>query len=211
MSRYSPSSVRIRLEKPDDVAGIRRANELAFEGCAEADLVDALRAAGAIILSMVAVIDPEASHDEEAYDAGAVAPTWDGGATLNDIATGGEVVGHALFTPVTVVTGRGEVPLVGLGPVAVLPEQQSQGIGTMLIESCLEHLRKDDRAGVVVLGHPGYYPRFGFIPAVRWGLRWEEDAPEEAFMALELSPGRLGGISGVVRYRPEFLGMAREA
>jgi putative acetyltransferase len=72
------------------------------------------------------------------------------------------------------------------------------------VEACLEQLRASGRAGVVVVGHPGYYPRFGFIPASRWGLRWQADVPDEVFMALELSPGQLSEIRGVVRYRPEF-------
>lgn len=57
---------------------------------------------------------------------------------------------------------------------------------------------------MVVLGHPGYYPRFGFVPAARFGLRCEYEVPEEAFMALELRPGALQEASGTVRYNPAF-------
>lgn len=166
--------VRIRAEGPDDAAAVRRVNELAFDGYAEADIIDALRAAGAVVLSLVALDD-------------------DGG-----------VIAHALVTPVTVKTDAGEVGLVGLGPVAVLPSAQQRGIGMQLIEVCLERLRELGHAAVVVVGEPDYYARFGFIPAGRWGLRWEVDAPEDVFMVLELTPGRLAGISGTVRYRPEF-------
>ena len=86
----------------------------------------------------------------------------------------------------------------------MLPEQQGQGVGTMLVAACLERLRDSGYAGVLLLGHPTYYPRFGFIQASRWGLRWEREAPEEAFMALELLPGELSRVGGVVRFRPEF-------
>jgi putative acetyltransferase len=170
------ASVRVRLEEPADAPAIRRVNELAFEGAAEADLVDAVRAAGGIILSMVAV-------------------------------NAGDVVAHALFSPVTIDGDRGRALALGLGPVAVRPDLQRRGIGTVLVETCLEHLRKTGHEVVVVVGHPTYYPRFGFLPASRWDLRWEEDIPDEAFMGLELRPGALAGISGVVRYRPEFAGV----
>lgn len=182
-----PGAVQVRPECPGDAAAIRRVNELAFEGTAEADLVDALRSAGAITLSMVAAAGGEAK---------------DGEAT-----TGGEVIAHALFSPVTIDTDCGAVPALGLGPVAVQPDLQSRGVGTMLIDVCLEQLRAAGHSAVVVVGHPAYYPRFGFLPASRWGLKWEMDVPDEAFMALELCPGALAGIRGVVRYRPEFTGV----
>ncbi len=60
---------------------------------------------------------------------------------------------------------------------------------------------------MVLVGHPGYYPRFGFLPASRWGLAWEVDVPDDVFQAMELSPGGLVGVHGVVRYRPEFAGV----
>ena len=77
-------------------------------------------------------------------------------------------------------------------------------MGTQLVETCLERLRESGVAGVVVVGSPDYYCRFGFIPGSRWGLRWNVQAPEGHFMAIELSPGQLAGKGGVCRYRPEF-------
>ena len=222
---HPAAGVRVRYEELDDIPAIRRVNEAAFGGIAEAAVVDALRAAGAVFLSMVAVIDAEEVADEqaEAVDAASVntwgeeggawgepagsgdAPDMDGRPAGSEArVVGGQVVGHVLVSLVTVTTEQGEVCLLGLAPLAVLPEQQGQGVGTMLVEVCLERLRRSGYAGVVVLGHPGYYPRFGFIPASRWGLRWELDAPDEAFMVLELSPGLLAGVRGVVRFRPEF-------
>lgn len=133
-----------------------------------------------------------------------------GAITLSMVAAiGGEVIGHALFTPVTLITNGPSLPLLGLGPVAVLPEYQGRGVGTLLIEACLEQLRQSGAAGVVVVGDPAYYARFGFIPAARWGLRAEMEVPEGAFMALEFSPGKLAGASGIIRYRPEFTQAAR--
>lgn len=174
----SAPAFHIRPEGPHDADAIRRVNELAFAGHTEADIVDALRAAEAVVLSLVALDESD------------------------------RVIAHALVTPVTVETDEGQTGLVGLGPVAVLPSDQERGVGTQLIEACLEELRQRGHAAVVVVGEPDYYSRFGFIAAGRWGLRWEVDVPEEAFMVLELAPGRLAGTRGTVRYRPEFTASA---
>jgi len=118
----------------------------------------------------------------------------------------GQIVGHILFSPVT-VQGADDLKAVGLGPMAVLPEHQRRGIGSLLIRKGLEYCRKAGIQAVVVLGHPDYYPRFGFRRASSWGLRCEFDAPDEAFMALELIPNVLSGRSGVVNYHAAFKGI----
>jgi putative acetyltransferase len=118
-----------------------------------------------------------------------------------------QIAGHVLFTPVTLDTGGGEVTGAGLGPVAVLPGYQRQGIGTGLIEAGLSICREAGYDFAVVLGHVSYYPRFGFRPSRPLGIRWEHDTPEEAFMVMELRPGALSGLSGVIRYQPEFDGV----
>jgi len=166
-------SAHVRPERPEDLGAIRAVNARAFARDAEADLVDALRAAGVALASLVA---------EQA----------------------GVVVGHILFSPVTLETAAGEVAAVGLAPMAVLPALQRRGIGSQLVQEGLEVIRRQGHASVVVLGHPSYYPRFGFVPASRFGIRWELDCPDEAFFALELVPGALAGKRGVVRFRPEF-------
>jgi putative acetyltransferase len=88
--------------------------------------------------------------------------------------------------------------------MAVLPEVQRQGIGTMLAERGLSECAAAGYLGVVVVGHPGYYPRFGFRKAREFGLRCEYPVPDEAFMAMELASGALAGRAGLVRYLPEF-------
>ena len=93
---------------------------------------------------------------------------------------------------------------LGLAPMAVAPEYQQQGIGSALVRSGLEHCRAAGYKAVIVLGHPRYYPRFGFVPASHFNIRSQYDAPDEAFMALELEPGALGEIGGVVKYHPLF-------
>jgi putative acetyltransferase len=116
----------------------------------------------------------------------------------------GVVVGHILFSPLTIESAGRILPAVGLAPMAVLPEYQRQGIGSALVRVGLEVCRKAGQACVVVLGHPEYYPRFGFVPASRYGIKCEWDVPEEVFMVIELREGALLGHSGIAKYQPEF-------
>ncbi len=166
----------VRPENPEDIPEIRRVNELAFGRPAEADLVEALREAGKAALSLVAVED-------------------------------NRVVGHILLSTVTIGSGEPDAEFfsaVGLGPMAVLPERQRGCIGSALVQTALYGCRKAGHDCVVVLGHSKFYPRFGFFPASRFGLRCEYKVPDEAFMAIELREGSLAGREGLVRYQPEF-------
>lgn len=127
----------------------------------------------------------------------------DGLVTLSLVAEiDGEIVGHVLFCPVTV---GGVHSVQSLGPVAVVPSHQKQGVGVALIERALEMLRDDGHEGVIVLGHPEYYPRFGFVPASRFGITCPFPAPDEAFMALELKPDGFAGKHGEVAYPAAFM------
>jgi putative acetyltransferase len=117
---------------------------------------------------------------------------------------GDEIVGHILFTPVR-IDGKGDVvAAAGLAPMAVVPEFQRQGVGSRLVRAGLDACRSAGYDAVVVVGHPRYYPRFGFVLASSKGLEYEEPIPPEAFMAVELRPGALTPGGGTVRYRPEF-------
>jgi putative acetyltransferase len=89
---------------------------------------------------------------------------------------------------------------VGLGPVAVLPEFQNEGIGSQLIWAGIERCREAGQGFMVVLGHSDYYPRFGFRPSVEFGIRSEWDVPDEVFMVMELEAGVLENKSGINRY-----------
>ncbi len=114
----------------------------------------------------------------------------------------GEVVGHVCFTPVTVGEGAQSDGYVGLGPMAVAPAVQRQGVGSRLVSAGLDECRRRGLKLVVVVGHPAYYPRFGFEPASRAGLTCEYDVPDDVFMALRLDT--TATPSGRVRYHPAF-------
>ncbi len=115
-----------------------------------------------------------------------------------------EVVGHIAFSPVAVESEKDSFPAITLAPLAVLPDCQKQGIGTMLMDAGLDYCRKLGHEVVFLVGHPQYYPRFGFIKAGEKGIKCEFEAPPEAFMLLELQPGALAGRKGMVRFQPEF-------
>jgi putative acetyltransferase len=117
---------------------------------------------------------------------------------------GEQVVGHILFTPITIEFEGGASTGLGLAPMAVLPAYQRQGIGSRLVRAGLEECARQGIGVVVVLGHPTFYPRFGFMAAASRGLRCEYPVPEEAFMVVELIPGALRKRTGLVKYRPEF-------
>jgi putative acetyltransferase len=115
---------------------------------------------------------------------------------------GDALVGHILFTPVSLAGCPGLI--MGLAPMAVAPSRQRAGIGSALVRAGLERCGQVGAAAAVVLGHPGFYPRFGFSPAARFGLACEYDVTPEAFMAIELRPGALRGASGTIQYHAAF-------
>lgn len=159
----------IRDEHPTDVASIRDVNTRAFGRDQEANIVDALRSNGAVLLSLVAV-------EEEG------------------------VVGHIMYSQATV----GDVVGAALGPMAVVPERQRQGIGGELVKTGTERLRKAACPFLIVVGHPAFYPRFGFQPASAHGLSCEWGVPDEAFMVIVLDEPLMRTVSGRARYRVEF-------
>lgn len=164
----------IRPERPKDVAAIWKVQNEAFGRPIEANLVNLLRQQQSLTLSLVAM--------------------WQE-----------EVVGHVAFSPVRLEPPpAGTIPLLGLGPLAVLPDCQMQGIGKQLVQAGLEQCRRQGQQGVVVLGSPRYYTPFGFVPAGNFGLGCTFPVPPPLFMAQELQPGALAGLSGTIYYHPAF-------
>lgn len=120
------------------------------------------------------------------------------------VAVDGErVVGHILFSPV-VLSEHDDLRIMGLAPMAVVPEYQRKGVGSALVSAGLKRCKELEYGAIVVLGHPDYYPRFGFVSAARSGIRCAYDAAEEAFMLVELQPGYLENAQGTVCYHPAF-------
>jgi putative acetyltransferase len=162
----------VRQERLEDWPAVRAVHENAFPSAQEADLVDRLRQAGKATLSLVAESDEH------------------------------QVIGHVLFSPVTVqppAVCRG----LGLGPLAVLRDYQNTGVGSALCKAGLEECRRLMVDYVVVLGDPNYYRQFGFIPASQLNLENEYGVHDE-FMVQVLTPGCLKNVRGVVRYSSEF-------
>ncbi|RFS22707.1 N-acetyltransferase [Chitinophaga silvatica] len=116
----------------------------------------------------------------------------------------GEIVGYILLTEIDIQQNEELTPSLALAPVAVLPTHQYKGIGGQLIEYAHNKARSLGYQSVVVLGHETYYPKFGYQPAENFGIRFPFDVPAENCMVLELVPGSLKNVKGLVRYSPAF-------
>jgi putative acetyltransferase len=125
--------------------------------------------------------------------------------SLSLVAEDAAIVGHILFTPAVIENGRRRVIGMGLAPMAVAPDHQRQGVGSQLVRRGLDILSERGCPFVVVVGHPKYYPRFGFEPASRHNLASQWDGmPDAAFMVLILDIDAMAGVAGVAKYREEF-------
>jgi putative acetyltransferase len=168
--------VHIRSEKIDDYKEIREVNILAFNREDEAKLIEAIRESAYFVpeLSLVAVTDEH------------------------------EIVGHILFSGITLETDKGNLPTLALAPMAVKPQYQRQGIGSRLVTEGLKICRILGYQHVFVMGHPNFYQRFGFVPASSYGIKSPFPVPDEVFMALELMDKSLDGWTGKIKYPKAF-------
>jgi putative acetyltransferase len=117
----------------------------------------------------------------------------------------GEIIGHIMFSPVRLAGAADVAPMV-LAPMAVTPQRQRAGIGSALVRAGLEECQRLRIDAVFVVGHPTYYPRFGFKPASSVGFTCEFEVPDDAFMVAELTAGVLDGKTGTVHFHPAFKG-----
>lgn len=113
-------------------------------------------------------------------------------------------MGHIFFSPIEIHSEGPTIAALALAPMAVLPAFQRRGVGTLLVEAGLKECARQGCQVVVVVGHPTFYPRFGFAPANGMGLQSVYSSAGDAFMALELSKGVLAGRTGFVEYPVEF-------
>lgn len=165
----------IRPEIPVDIPAIFEVNYQAFAHYDEARLVDTLRADK--------VFNPE----------------------LSLVAVHGErIIGHIMFPPITIESPRAIIPAIALAPLVVHPDYQCLGVGTALIEEGLNVCRTLGHRIVIVIGHPKYYPRYGFHPARENGIVAPFTVDDEVFMVLALDPTALDGVEGMVKYPSAF-------
>ena len=167
----------IRPELPGDIQAIHQVQASAFPTPAEADLVNILRRNSPGFLSLV------------------------------DVDNDGLLTGHILFTPVQLSNNPDKVSIAGLAPMAVRPALQNKGLGSQLVQAGLKAWLAGGYEAAVVLGHPGFYSRFGFLPSLEFNIDSQYDVPAEVFMAQELTPGILARASGRIQYHPDFDGL----
>lgn len=117
----------------------------------------------------------------------------------------GKIIGHILLTKISIQNGEESYESLALAPVSVLPQYQRQGVGRKLINEAHRRAKTLNFNSVVLLGHQDYYPRFGYETASKYGIKLPFDIPEENCMAIELTPGGLNGVKGVVKYPDEFV------
>ncbi len=111
------------------------------------------------------------------------------------------ILGHVLFSPVTLQRANGPASGMGLGQLAVLPEYQRRGIGQLLTRQGLQQVRKTDCPFVIVVGHASYYPRFGFEPGTNHGIRCQwQGIPDDSFMVLFLDDKQRPNLTGTAYF-----------
>ncbi|MDY0811892.1 N-acetyltransferase [Kitasatospora purpeofusca] len=181
-SSLPSSSWLTRVEQPRDLPAVHELTVAAFGRPYEAELVEALRA------------------DEAWIDGLSIVVTEAGATESGESVVTGSPVGHVLLTRAFI----GDAPALAMAPVSVHPDHQRSGAGSALVRAGLDAARARGERFVILLGHPSYYPRFGFGRASEHGIALTVDAPDEAWMALSLDPARHPLPSGTARWADAF-------
>jgi predicted N-acetyltransferase YhbS len=166
----------IRTENKQDFASVYELNKQAFGQTEESDLVDKLRESDRFVPELSLVAKIDS-----------------------------KIVGHILFTKVFIRSEGINKESLALAPMAVLPELQKEGIGKQLTKRGIEKAKSLGYESIVVLGHAEYYPKFGFMPASKFGITAPWKVPDEVFMALELKDDALKNVSGMINYAQAFM------
>lgn len=174
-SDIQPMEIAIRPENTDDRDAIREIHRAAFGQENEGALVNAIRSSPGFIPTLSLLAIVE-----------------------------GRTVGHVLFSRIDIETESGDIPVLGLAPLAVDPDAQRRGIGSALVRAGLEESHRLGEHIVIVLGHADYYPRFGFVSAPPLGITSPFAVEASHFMVAALAPGVLDGVAGRVRYPEAF-------
>ena len=170
------TKVFIRPETPKDYSQITMLNDFAFNQPNEGLMISALRKNKKFIPQLSLVAEIDS-----------------------------KVVGHILFFPLNIISGENSFEVLSLAPMAVLPEYQYKGIGKKLVIKGLKKAKEIGYKAVIVLGHPTYYPKFGFDPASKWNIKPPiDDVPDEASMAIELEERFLKDKVGIIKYPAEY-------
>jgi predicted N-acetyltransferase YhbS len=167
--------VLIREESKNDYDKIKKINDLAFGQENEGKMIEALRKTVDYNPKLLLVAERKK-----------------------------KIVGYILFYPIKIKNEIEELTVLSLAPMAVHPEYQNQGIGSKLVKRGIEVARKYGFSAVIVVGHPKYYPRFGFKPASNWGIKLPFDIPNNVFLAIELKEKSLKKCNGTVVYPKEY-------
>ena len=165
----------LRRETPDDFMQVARLLEMAFCRKNEAALVEKLR------------------HNKKYNPVLSLVADYDG-----------YVMGHILFFPIMIRSEASETESLALAPLAVSPEFQKMGVGGRLIQHGMKTAMEIGYGSAIVLGHPKYYSRFGFVPAITWNIKAPFEVPDDALMAIEFEEGALEKAAGIVEYPQEF-------
>ena len=170
------TNILIRPERSGDFSAIKEVNDLAFKQENESRLIEALRATKEFIPELSLVAQIE-----------------------------GAIAGHILLYPMYIYDGVNRHVSLALAPMSVRPDQQKKGIGGDLVKEGLQRAREKGFRSVIVIGHPDYYPRFGFCQARAFGIKTPFKVSDNAFMALELVRDGLKDVQGVVEYPKPYL------
>ena len=166
----------IRPERPGDEEAIAEITRRAFNGEEEVGIIEGIRDSEYFIPELSLVAESE-----------------------------GRIVGHIMFSIITLVRfDRPADKILSLAPMAVEPESQNSGIGSALVETGMDKARELGHTFIIVVGHPGYYPRFGFRQARELGFDVGMEVPNEAFMVAVLQPDALHDLGGMVQFSPPF-------
>ena len=168
-------NIFIRPEEKSDYSDIKKVNDLAFKQKNEGLMIEKLRDNPKFLAELSLV------------------------AIVDD-----EIVGHILFFPVDIKNESKSTKSLSLAPMAVHPDFQNKKIGSLLVKEGLKKAAECGFTSVIIVGHPKYYPKFGFKPASLWNIKLPFEIPDEVFMALELKSDGLKDCKGIVEYPKEY-------